>query len=158
MMCCNTCPFHPDLGFAAERCAKPVCRPHQGRCPQGRPCSWLIPHRCYQDEYVITYLYRRDRLAGRLAPETFETALISRDQPLLLALFHAAPTDLRLSLWGRLQREFPHLVSLLNPLFVSFGLPPLFDIRFVQRRPGRYRRAILASPYVGRHLSCHRAA
>ena len=113
MMCCNICPFHPISGNTQERCLAPVCSQKQGACSPG-PCARLIPHRCLQDEYVITQLYRSDRLARRLAPETFETALVSRNQPLLLCLFHAAPTELALHFWQRMKEEISHLMHLLN--------------------------------------------
>ena len=151
MMCCNICPFHPISGNTQERCLAPVCSQKQGACSPG-PCARLIPHRCLQDEYVITQLYRSDRLARRLAPETFETALVSRNQPLLLCLFHAAPTELALHFWQRMKEEFSHLMHLLNPIFSSSGLLPLYDMRILPSNEAKYRQAIISAPYVGRHL------
>ncbi len=94
-------------------------------------------------------LSQNDPLAVRLAPETLETACLGRDRPLLLSLFYFAPERLLPHLWRKLTLFDRSSLWLLNPLFISAGLPPLRNFQNLGIQEKVYLGAVLATPYFG---------
>jgi hypothetical protein len=154
MMCCNSCPFHPILGNQKEKCQTPVCNANQKNCSEGF-CAKNIPSRCFQDSYVIRMLYRQDKLAISLAIHSFRTAVLSNDRGLILALFHAAPEELKRKFWSWLKEFEPKSLWLLNPIFKSIGLLPVSSLNDMGSRQEIYLNAIIRNPYSGQRYGNH---
>jgi hypothetical protein len=116
-------------------------------------CGENIGGRCFMDHYVINRLYQNDPLAESLACYTLKTALVGRDRPLLMSLFHAAGDNLRRRLWCWLEIYEPRSLWLLNPVFSAAGLVPLDSFGSIGSRREKYLGAILENHYGGRTLS-----
>jgi hypothetical protein len=102
------------------------------------------------DKYVINRLYQKDALAQKLAPCVLQKAILGRDRPVILALFHAASEHLRLQFWQTLKNYEPRSIWLLNPVFTAAGLLPLASFSQFSDRQNHYLNALLSNPYVGR--------
>ncbi len=146
MYCCNQCPLNPLNTLSKVCCPQPECHlvpnfDHQ--------CNRLPFTRCYMDKYVANRLYQKDALAQKLAPLVLQKAILGRDRPVVLALFHAASRNLRLQFWEALKNYEPRSIWLLNPVFTAAGLLPLESFSQFSDRQNHYLNALLSNPYVG---------
>lgn len=146
MICCHSCPFHPVNGYAQQRCPAPVCAV---RTNSDHLCIRTPVIRCFLDTYTVNRLYQLDTLALQLAESVFKKALLGRDRALILALFHAAPEELRQIFWNSLEQTEPRSIWLLNPIFSAAGLMPVSSFASLGSRRSSYLQALAANPYAG---------
>lgn len=131
MMCCQVCPFAEGSSSLAalslpatwrNRCSPSRCvreqRLEAKMCPD--MCQRLR-WRCPQDLFVVHYLFHDLPLAQRLASHTLDTAALSRDGQLLLALLQAAQPVQRAELSERLRERWPHALGLLDTALGRLG-------------------------------------
>ena len=147
MICCHSCPFHPVNGFAKRRCRLVLCRV---KTQQNHQCIKMPVTRCFFDLYVIRYLYQKDFLAESLAETVFKKALHTRDRALLLALFHAADSEIRERFWQWFEQSEPRSLWLLNPVFAGAGLLPIASFADLGTRRDLYFQALSSNPYSGK--------
>lgn len=146
MICCNSCPFHPNSGYAEERCQRPLCLNNR---LTGHKCLRFLVSRCFFDFYVIKNLYQGDSLAEQLAEISLKKAIKVRDRALLLSLLHAAKDQMRFRLWSWLENCEPRSLWLLNPIFSAAGLLPIASFGGLGSRRKIYLEALMANPYSG---------